>query len=97
MSTQEPNSNQDIREAELVPQIPRAWPFKKFFYGWAIVGTGFVASFGIVPMFGPVLGLFIPSIEEELGWSRATIAFAFTLGSATSSVSTFIFGRVMDR
>jgi len=77
--------------------IPRAWPFKNVFYGWAIVATGFVASFGMVPMFGPVLGVFMTSIEDELGWSRTTIAFAFTLGSMASSVSTFIFGRVLDR
>jgi sugar phosphate permease len=79
------------------PQIPAAWPFKKIFYGWAIVSTGFVASFGIVPMFGPVLGIFIVPIQEELGWSRTTIAFAFTVGSASSSVSTFVFGRVLDK
>ena len=82
---------------EPTPTIPRAWPFKKVFYGWAIVGTGFVASFGMVPMFGPVLGVFMTSIEDELGWSRATIAFGFTLGSMSSSVSTFIFGRILDR
>ena len=85
------------RPAEPTPNIPRAWPFKKVFYGWAIVSTGFVASFGVVPMFGPVLGIFVTSIQDELGWSRTTIAFAFTLGSASSSVSTLIFGRVMDR
>ncbi len=85
------------RPTEPTPTIPRAWPFKKVFYGWAIVATGFVASFGIVPMFGPVLGVFMTSIEDELGWSRTTIAFAFTLGSMTSSVATFIFGRVLDR
>jgi MFS family permease len=76
--------------------IPRFWP-KKVFYGWAIVWTGFVAAFGMVPMFGPVLGVFFDSIEQELGWSRATIAFAFTLGSMTSSASTFVFGRVLDK
>ena len=85
------------RATEPTPVIPRAWPFKKVFYGWAIVATGFVASFGMVPMFGPVLGVFMTSIEDELGWSRATIAFGFTLGSMTSSVSTFIFGRILDR
>ena len=70
--------------------IPRAWPFKNVFYGWAIVATGFVASFGMVPMFGPVLGVFMTSIEDELGWSRTPIAFAFTLGSLTRSFSTCV-------
>ena len=79
------------------PTIPRAWPFKKVFYGWAIVGTGFVASFGMVPMFGPVLGIFMIPIQDEMGWARWEIALAFTIGSATSSVSTFVFGRVLDR
>ena len=78
-------------------RVPRAWPFKNIFYGWAIVATGFIASFGMVPMFGPVLGVFVAPIQEELGWSRTTIAFAFTLGSMISSVSTFLFGRVMDK
>lgn len=82
---------------EPISQIPRAWPFKRVFYGWAIVWTGFVASFGMVPMFGPVLGVFFEPIQEELGWSRATMAFAFTLGSMTSSVATFAFGRVLDK
>ncbi|MDA1035660.1 MAG: hypothetical protein O3B65_02115, partial [Chloroflexi bacterium] len=63
--------------------IPRFWP-KKVFYGWAIVFTGFVASFGMVPMFGPVLGVFFEPIQAELGWSRTEMAFAFTLGSMTS-------------
>ncbi|MDA0797656.1 MAG: MFS transporter [Chloroflexi bacterium] len=85
------------REVEPNSQIPKAWPFKRVFYGWAIVWTGFVASFGMVPMFGPVLGVFFEPIQEELGWSRATMAFAFTLGSMTSSLATFAFGRVLDK
>ena len=67
------------------------------FYGWAIVFTGAIAAFGMVPMFGPVLGVFFEPMQEELGWSRTELAFAFTLGSMTSSVSTFLFGKVIDR
>jgi MFS family permease len=74
----------------------RFWP-TKVFYGWAIVFTGFVASFGMVPMFGPVLGVFFEPIQAELGWSRTEMAFAFTLGSMASSLSTFLFGKVIDR
>ena len=77
-------------------RIPKAWPFRKVFYGWAIVSAGFIASFGSVPMFGPVLGVFFDPIQDELGWNRATLAFAFTLGSMTSAASTIAFGRVLD-
>ena len=77
--------------------IPRVWPFKHVFYGWAIVIAALVASFGSVPVFGPVLGVFIVPMQEELGWSRATLALGFTLGSMTGSVTTFIIGSLLDR
>ncbi len=77
--------------------IPRVWPFKRVYYGWAIVIATFVASFGQVPVFGPVLGVFIIPMQEELGWSRATLSLGFTIGSMTGSVTTFIIGSLLDR
>ncbi len=77
--------------------IPRVWPFKHVFYGWAIVIAALVASFGSVPVFGPVLGVFIVPMQEDLGWSRATISLGFTIGSMTGSVTTFIIGSLLDR
>ena len=78
-------------------RTPRLWPFKRVYYGWAIVWASTVAAFGMAPMFGPVLGVFLSSIEEELGWSRATISLAFTLGSATGLIMQFLIGRLLDR
>ncbi len=77
--------------------IPKLWPFKRVYYGWAIVWASTVAAFGMAPMFGPVLGVFFTSIEEELGWSRATISLAFTIGSMTGSVFQLLTGRLLDR
>ena len=77
--------------------IPRVWPFRHSYYGWAIVAASFLASVGEVPVFAPVLGVFITPIEEELGWSRTTIAWAFTIGSATGSLSAVVVGRLVDR
>jgi MFS family permease len=77
--------------------IPRVWPFKRVYYGWAIVIATFVISFGEVPVFGPVLGVFILPMQEDLGWSRATIALGFTIGSISGSVTTFIIGSLLDR
>ncbi len=87
----------DIDGSSPLATIPRVWPFKRVFYGWAIVIATFVVSFGQVPVFGPVLGVFILPIQEELGWSRATISLAFTIGSMTGSVTTFIIGTLLDR
>ena len=79
------------------PLIPKLWPFKRVYYGWAIVWASTVAAFGMAPMFGPVLGVFFTSIEEELGWSRATISLAFTIGSMTGSVFQLLTGHLLDR
>jgi sugar phosphate permease len=77
--------------------VPRIWPFRGTYYGWAIVGASFLATLGEVPVFGPVLGVFITPIEEELGWSRATIAFGFTAGTMTGSIASIVVGRLVDR
>ncbi len=77
--------------------IPRVWPFKRVYYGWAIVIATFVVSFGQVPVFGPVLGVFILPMQQELGWSRATLSLGFTIGSITGTVTTFIIGSLLDR
>ena len=79
------------------PRVPKLWPFKRTYYGWAIVWASTVSAFGMAPMFGPVLGVFFSSIESELGWSRSTIALAFTIGSATGSVFQMLTGRLLDR
>ena len=87
------------KAAEVVtaPRIPRVWPFKRVYYGWAIVLASFAASFGEVPANGPVIGVFIKPIHEELGWSRGTIAVGFAVGSIVGALSSAIVGRLVDR
>ena len=77
--------------------ISRAWPFKRTFYGWAVVLAAFSASFGEVPAFGPILGIFMKPMEDELGWSRATIAAGFTIGSLVGALASMVVGRLADR
>ena len=77
--------------------VPRVWPFKRVYYGWAIVVAASFASFGEVPVFGPILGLFVKPLQEELGWSAATIALGFTIGSISGSIASIVVGRVVDR
>ena len=79
------------------PPISKVWPFKRTFYGWAIVIAAFSASFGEVPAFGPILGIFIKPMQEELGWSRATIALGFTIGSLVGSLASMVVGQLADR
>ncbi len=78
-------------------QLPRLWPFKNVFYGWAIVGTSVVVTFAQVPMYGPVLSVFVTPIEQELGWARWETAMAFTIGSLGGSIGSAMVGHLLDR
>jgi len=77
--------------------IPRAWPFKGVYYGWAIVLVGLISGFASSCMFGPVLAVFVKPIGDELGWSRADIAVAFSAGTAIGSFSSAGVGPLVDR
>jgi MFS family permease len=75
----------------------KLWPFQKIYYGWAIVWSSAVIAIAQTPMFGPVLSAFVKPISDDLGWSRATISLAFTIGTLTGSVASLAVGRILDR
>ena len=75
--------------------LNRARP--RFFYGWTIVGTTVLVSFGQVAFFNPVAGVFQPTLNEAFGWSRAEIAGAVTLGSLAGALTAPFFGVAIDR
>jgi MFS family permease len=79
------------------PNVPRIWPFKRVYFGWAVVTASFLASFGAVPAHGPLIGLFFQPMEDELGWSRTTLSAAFTMGSMAAAFTTLLIGRHIDR
>ena len=77
--------------------IPRLWPFKRVFYGWAIVAASASATFTQVPMYGPVISVFVKPIGDELGWSRGEIALAFTGGTLVGLGLSALVGKQLDR
>jgi MFS family permease len=67
-----------------------------FFYGWVIVGIGIVVScIGIGSMMS--LGVFVRSIEQDMGWSRTGIATAATLNFLAMGFGSFLWGALSDR
>jgi len=70
---------------------------KKRSNGWWVV---FASTLGLIVTEGPVMtfsfGVFLPSFENEFGWSRGQISFAFTLTLWTAAVMMPLAGRVMD-
>ena len=74
--------------------LPQRLPF---YYGWVIVAGFFLAGFaaGGPMVFG--FSIFIVPMEEELGWSRATLLFPLTLGLVLLTVLSPLLQPLMDR
>ena len=81
----------------LQPRISRFWPFTRIYYGWAIMTASMLNAAASVPMQGPILGVFVRPIQDDLGWSATSISIGFALGSGVGGVSSVWVGRVLDR
>lgn len=67
-----------------------------FFYGWVLVGVGFV-TMAVGVNARTAFSLLFPPILGEFGWDRGTTAGAFSFGFAVSALVTPCVGRLMDR
>ena len=79
------------------PRISRFWPFPRVYYGWAIMTASMLNAAASVPMQGPIVGVFVRPMQDELGWSATSIGIGFALGSGVGGVSSIWVGRVLDR
>src|SRR5207248_9401226 len=67
-----------------------------FFYGWVLVGVGFV-TMAVGVNARTAFSLLFPPILGEFGWDRGVTAGAFSFGFLVSAVITPSIGRIMDR
>jgi predicted MFS family arabinose efflux permease len=68
----------------------------RLYYGWIIVGliyTSNLAAFSVNSTFG----LFVTPLEQEFGWSRATLARSLTLGTVFGAGLAPLLGALIDR
>ena len=79
------------------PRISRFWPFRRVYYGWAVMTASMLAAAASVPMQGPIMGVFLRPIQEELGWSATSISIGFAIGSGVGGVCSVWVGRALDR
>jgi MFS family permease len=70
---------------------------KRFFHGWAIVATTLLVGFAGVVAFNPVLAVIMKPMASEMGWSRAAISGAMSVGSLASGGLSLLVGLVVDR
>jgi MFS family permease len=66
-----------------------------FYYGWLVVGIGFV-TMGIGVTARTAFSLLMPPLIDEFGWQRGLAAGAFSFGFLLSALLSPIVGRVMD-
>lgn len=70
----------------------------KIFYGWWIV---VVSGVGLAVHYGPIIvltfGVFLKSLSQEFGWSRAQISLAFSLSTLGVTATVPFIGRLVDR
>jgi len=80
-----------------MPDVARLFARRGVYYGWVIVAVLFLAGFVRVGFTGFLFGIFLKPMSEDMGWSRAQIAGAVTVGTLFAGVAAFILGRWLDR
>ena len=68
----------------------------RFFYGWVIVGVAFLMNVASSPLNAAVFSFFVTPLQEELGWSLASISLGFTLRMAVAGISGPFVGILLD-
>lgn len=70
------------------------WP--RLYYGWVIVVLTFMINIttGLLP---PVFGLFVLSMQKDLGWDRATLVVATSIATLLGMVLRPVAGMLIDK
>ena len=80
-----------------LPAILRMRPFSRIYAGWWMAAAASLVSFAGVAFFNPVLGALVPALQDEFGWSVASIAAAMTIGTVAAALIAPIIGPLADR
>lgn len=69
----------------------------KPFYGWTVLGALAIAQIAAWGVLYYGFAVFLLPMERELGWSRAQLSGAFSIGLLTSAAAAVPIGRYIDR
>jgi MFS transporter, OFA family, oxalate/formate antiporter len=72
-------------------------PGHKIFYGWWIVGLGFLAQFMGIGVSAYATSIFFQFMFTDLNWSRGDLALAISIGAILSAAAGPFVGAVVDR
>lgn len=79
------------------PQAAVATQQPRIFYGWWMVGAGFLAAFTTAGAQGYIAGSFLVPMSDELGWTRAEFLYGQTVGQFFMAFAGFFVGAYVDR
>src|SRR5437773_5449620 len=68
-----------------------------FFYGWYIVGAGFLANLAYSEQFAAAYGVFIYHLGTNMGWGRTLLAGVKTTGRLAEALAAPMIGVLVDR
>ncbi len=83
--------------AESSVQTAVATQQPRIFYGWWMVGAGFLAAFTTAGAQGYIAGSFLVPMSDELGWTRAEFLYGQTVGQFFMAFAGFFVGAYVDR
>ena len=69
---------------------------ERFYYGWVVVAVT-VLALVVSAAERSAPGIHIPSLRDDLGWSRAVISFAVSIGLILYGLASPVLGAFMDR
>ena len=69
----------------------------KIYYGWWVLGVSMAVAFMSSVSSQFFMGVMLPFIQEDTGWTRTSITGAVTIGSVTAGLGAPVVGRLADR
>ena len=69
----------------------------RVFYGWFALAGGMLIIFTVGGTFVNSFGVFLPVVSAELGWGRATLATALSLGIVAFGLPSPLWGVLVSR
>ena len=69
----------------------------RFFYGWRIVAVAFLTHCITTGIVFYSFGVFLNSLSEQFGWTRAEVSFGFSLVAMCGAFYSPFVGRAVDR
>jgi len=87
-----------MRDGMTAPFLPR-WliPRLPFYYGWLILACVSCAGLSRQGGANATLSVFVEPMTRELGWSRAALSGAVSLGGVLGAIAAPKLGRILDR